>query len=279
MTSLSPLETLADELGAHAARVEREVMLTVSAALAELRAAKAEVDLRLERAVASMLVAVHDGPAGPPGERGERGERGEAIQGPPGPEGPVGPPGGRGEAGPAGVAGERGETGPRGDRGEVGPPGQFAAPTPWAKGISYQSALVVHRGSTYCAARDTAEEPPHDDWTLVAAAGADGRSFTVRGTWKEAATYRAFDVVALAGSSFVARADDPGTCPGDGWQLIAAQGNRGKPGEAGPRGDRGPPGRGLKAASVDDQGLLTLTHDDGSTVTCDFYPLLARIAR
>jgi hypothetical protein len=276
MTTLSPLEALADELGAFAARIEREVRLSVATALAELRAAAAETELRIDRALA--IARAMDGPAGPPGERGEPGPPGEAIQGPPGEPGPVGPPG----AAVVGPAGERGEVGPAGragERGEPGPAGTFAPPKPWAKGISYQSALVVHRGSTYCAARDTAEEPPHEDWACVAAAGAAGRSFTVRGTWSAAADYRAFDVVAVGGSSFVARADDPGTCPGDGWQLIAAAGNRGKPGEQGPRGERGPPGRGVKAAAIDDQGLLTLTHDDGSTVVCDFYPLLARIAR
>jgi hypothetical protein len=73
--------------------------------------------------------------------------------------------------------------------------------------------------------------------------GADGRSFDVKGTYDPRARYRALAVVALNGCSFAARQDDPGPCPGDGWQLIAAQGKRGTRGEPGERGLQGPPGR------------------------------------
>ena len=41
------------------------------------------------------------------------------------------------------------------------------------------------------------------------------------------------------GSSFVALRDSPGTCPGSGWQLIAAAGTDGKDGATGPQGERG----------------------------------------
>jgi hypothetical protein len=73
--------------------------------------------------------------------------------------------------------------------------------------------------------------------------GRDGRGFTVRGTWDPNARYFALDVVACGGSSFAARRDDPGICPGDGWQMIAAQGKRGTRGEPGERGLPGPRGR------------------------------------
>jgi hypothetical protein len=109
--------------------------------------------------------------------------------------------------------------------------------------------------------------------------GNDGRSFNIRGTWSEAEIYQALDVVALNGASFVARCDNPETCPGEGWQLIAAQGKRGNPGERGAagKGERGMPGVSAMAMDVDDQGLLTLTNADGSTVTCDLYPLLRKL--
>jgi hypothetical protein len=287
--STSPLESLAEELGDFALRVERGVELRLAAALAEireetaaLRAQRAETELSIQRAIAEKLATLRDGPPGPPGERGDPGERGEAIQGPAGERGLVGPAGAAGEQGVRGDRGEPGEAGPRGERGETGPVGKFSPPVVWAKGIHYEAALVTHGGSTYCAARDTAEAPPHEDWICLAAAGAagiDGQSLTIRGMWNATTVYRTMDVVAINGSSFVARVDDPGPCPGEGWRLIASQGNRGKPGEAGPRGERGPPGRGIAAAAIDDQGVLTLTHDDGSTVSCDFYPLLARLRR
>jgi len=61
----------------------------------------------------------------------------------------------------------------------------------------------------------------------------------VRGTFSPASTYVRGDMVALDGGSFVARRDNPGKCPGDGWQLMARQGSRGIAGPAGPRGPMG----------------------------------------
>jgi hypothetical protein len=59
----------------------------------------------------------------------------------------------------------------------------------------------------------------------------------IRGTHDPLAAYNASDVVAKDGASFVARRDNPGSCPGPGWQLLAKQGQRGVAGE------RGAPGR------------------------------------
>ena len=98
----SPLEALADELGAVAARIEREVGLSLAAALAELRAARAETELR----IAEKLATVQNGLPGSQGEPGARGEPGEAITGPPGEMGPPGPPGAPGEQGAAAPIGE-----------------------------------------------------------------------------------------------------------------------------------------------------------------------------
>jgi hypothetical protein len=210
----SPLEVVAEELGAIAARVERELKLALAAALAEireeraaLRADRAETELNLERVIAARLATLQDGRDGPPGPQGERGERGEAI------------------------------IGPAGEQGIPGAPGQPGA------------------------------------------AGSDGRSFAICGTWSATGQYRALDIVTLNGASFAARADDPGACPGESWQMIARQGKPGEKGERGPKGEKGPAGRGLSNAAIDDQGLLTLTHDDGSAVTCDLYPLLSRIGK
>jgi hypothetical protein len=65
------------------------------------------------------------------------------------------------------------------------------------------------------------------------------RSLEVAGTYNGAVRYRALDVVATGGASFVAKQDDPGPCPGDGWQLIAAQGKKGNPGRDGTDGKNG----------------------------------------
>ena len=164
----------------------------------------------------------------------------------------------------------------------------------WTDRVHYAGAVVTYDGATWQAAIDTGRPPPAGDWTCLAAAGAagqagkDGAGFTLRGTWDAAETYAAGDVVALNGSSFVARSDEPGPCPGGGWQLWASRGSRGAPGErgaAGETGERGIPGRdGRDGASpvafvLADDGRLVLTLSDGAEVTADLYPLLTRVAR
>jgi len=70
----------------------------------------------------------------------------------------------------------------------------------------------------------------------------------VRGTFSPASTYVRGDMVALDGGTFIARKDGPGKCPGDGWQLMAKQGQRGI---AGPEGKRGPQGNIITGWIVD----------------------------
>jgi hypothetical protein len=70
----------------------------------------------------------------------------------------------------------------------------------------------------------------------------------VCGTHDPQSKYSALDIVAKDGGSFIARRDAPGPCPGDGWQLMAKQGQRGV---AGPRGERGPPGNIITGWIVD----------------------------
>lgn len=238
------------------------------------------------------------GPQGPAGDKGDAGERGEpglaGERGVDGIQGSQGIPGEKGERGAVGASGADGSAGPEGpqgrdgapgERGPEGPPGKLPVVRSWADGIHYEGAVVSHNGSSFQALRDTAREPPHDDWQCLSVAGrdgADGKSFVVRGTWNETAEYGASDVVALNGASFVARRDNPGPCPGDGWQMIASQGKRGNAGERGgmgPKGDRGQPGPSLVSADINPDGLLTLTNGDGSAVTCDLYPILTRLAR
>ena len=103
MSALDELaEALGGELGAQAARIERDIKSLFALESERLRAERAEFELRIERAVAERLASLKDGPPGPQGSPGERGEPGEGIVGPPGETGPPGPPGAIGEPGPPG---------------------------------------------------------------------------------------------------------------------------------------------------------------------------------
>src|SRR6516164_11470626 len=46
----------------------------------------------------------------------------------------------------------------------------------------------------------------------------------IRGTHDPKAEYVANDMVAKDGGTFIARRNNPGPCPGEGWQLMARQG-------------------------------------------------------
>jgi hypothetical protein len=64
----------------------------------------------------------------------------------------------------------------------------------------------------------------------------------LRGAYRSDQDYDRLDVVTLDGSSYIARQDSPGPCPGDGWRILASAGGTGPQGLSGPKGDRGPPG-------------------------------------
>lgn len=70
----APLDELAaslgGELGAIAARIERDLKMALALEVERLRAERAEFELRVERAVGERLAALKDGAAGPPGEPG-----------------------------------------------------------------------------------------------------------------------------------------------------------------------------------------------------------------
>jgi hypothetical protein len=105
--------------------------------------------------------------------------------------------------------------------------------------VQYAGDVITHAGSTYQALCDTAQPPGGTDWICLAAAGRDARAPKPSGTFDAKATYLALEIVALNGASFIARRDDPGMCPGEGWQLMARQGQRGIAGQKGERGLQG----------------------------------------
>ncbi|WP_297972484.1 hypothetical protein [uncultured Amaricoccus sp.] len=160
-----------------------------------------------------------------------------------------------------------------------GPPGRLPVAKAWIDDVHREGDVVRHGGALWQAQRDTGKEPPHEDWACLAAPGDKGdpgESMTVRGTWSAEEAYRRLDVVALDGSGFVAKMDDPGPCPGDGWQLVASKGGRGKPGEPG-KGIPGRPGAPVIEGTVTEDGMLRLTNGDGSVAEVDFYPVLSRL--
>lgn len=98
---------------------------------------------------------------------------------------------------------------------------------------------------------------------------------SAHGRFDPDATYRKLDRVAHDGSEWIARKDDPGPLPGDGWMLAAKAGSRGKPGERGPQGPKGEPGIGIKGGFCKDYALKLML-DDGRSVTIDFRPMFDR---
>jgi hypothetical protein len=164
-----------------------------------------------------------------PGERGERG--------------PTGPQGERGLQGECGEKGESGEPGPKGEQGPEGPRGKLPMAKVWRQdSVTYEAEVVCYDGSMFQALKDTAQVPGGSDWICLALAGRDATTPQVRGTYKPGEQYKKLDVVALTGGSFIARKDDPGPCPGPGWQLLVSRGktgDRGQPGPRGPQGERG----------------------------------------
>lgn len=169
---------------------------------------------------------------------------------------------------------------PSPERGEPGPAGKLGRVLAWEDRVHYQGDTVSHAGAVFQAVRDTGRAPPHDDWDCIIPAaerGADGKTPVFRGTWSRDDEYRSLDVVALNGGSFVALNDDPGECPGAGWQLLAGGGSRGKPGEAGRKGDPGPAGPGIVGTQVGDDGVVSIRQSDGSVVKIDLYPVLIKL--
>ena len=94
----------------------------------------------------------------------------------------------------------------------------------------------------------------------VATAGRDGRGIVSRGTFDATAEYQQNNLVACNGASWIALHDNPGVCPGNGWQLVASPGKRGVPGQKGDRGERGPKGeqgeRGFQARVYERKPVL-----------------------
>ncbi len=155
-----------------------------------------------------------------------------------------------------------------------GPSGCLPVVLSWENRVYYEGDVVTFGGGTYQAVCDTGQSPEHKDWSCLARPGTKGDGFVARGTFSKEELYEAGDVVQWNGGSWCAKYDDPGDCPGDGWQLWAGVG---KKGDKGPRGDRGPAGAdgaSFVSASADDQGMVTFIMSNGQTLQLDLYPML-----
>jgi hypothetical protein len=151
-------------------------------------------------------------------------------------------------------------------------PGKLPVAKTWkSETVTYQGEIVTFDGAAYQARRDSAQKPGGADWVCVARAGRDARTPVVRGTFDTREQYRELDVVAFDGATWIARRDNPGLCPGDGWQLAAKQGRTGRPGPRGPRGEKGDRGPAIMPAIVNSKidenyNLVVLRADDSLEV-------------
>jgi hypothetical protein len=107
----------------------------------------------------------------------------------------------------------------------------------------------------------------------------------VKGTYDLRETYSQLDIVACDGASFISKRDDPGICPGDGWQLMSRQGKpgrRGETGERGPRGekgDTGPPAAQFLGSRIDENYNLLRILSDGTKEILELRPAFEQFLR
>jgi hypothetical protein len=266
------IERLADEV---LRGVKALVAKDVASLQAQIAAVVADRDALLARVAELEARAPVLGPVGPAGNDGRDGLDGK--EGPAGKDGAPGRDGVDGKDGRDGADGVAGRDGLDGKDGDRGPEGRLPIIKAWSDRVYYAGECVTLFGATWQARCDTGREPPHEDWTCLAARGEDGRSLRVRGTYDAEDSYEALDVVALNGGSFVALCGAPGDCPGPGWQLLTSPGKRGQKGEDGTRGPVGPSGADLVGAEIDDDGMVTFSKSDGTQAKLDLYPVLRRV--
>jgi hypothetical protein len=176
-----------------------------------------------------------------------------------------------------------GNAGPQGPSGKLPPVKKFESGK-----VYYEGDCVACDSGLYQARCDTGHGVAHPDWICLARAGRDGRDGAtpdVRGTYDVHADYKMLDIVAMGGASFIAKYDNPGICPGEGWQMMSQQGRRGKPGqtgECGPRGekgDKGPPAvvPQLIGSRISENYEIVLVYSDNSKQIVPLRPAFERL--
>lgn len=142
-----------------------------------------------------------------------------------------GPPGIPGEAGSDGEDGAPGRDGIDGEPGAAGKDGVGIDAAAWKPGIFREGVLVQHHiGQHFRALRDTAGEPPGEDWQRMGSAG-----FRVTGGFSEAREYLDGDLFVRDFGLFLWHAGEAHLCAG--------RGGKGDPGQRGAAGMDGKSGR------------------------------------
>jgi hypothetical protein len=137
--------------------------------------------------------------------------------------------------------------------GPPGPAGLFPVAKAWQPDtVHYRGDVVTHTGATWQAVRDTGQQPPARDWLCLAAPARSPKSC---GIYDPDTSYVELDIVVCNRGAWIARKDDPGSCPGHGWQLLIRDGRAGAQGQRGERGERGPQGEDGKALTIIDWRL------------------------
>jgi hypothetical protein len=167
-------------------------------------------------------------------------------------------------------------------------PGRLPVSKIWsAECVTYEGEFVCYDGALYQARKDTAQVPSGSDWVCVAPAGrdgCDGLTPNVCGTYDARKTYERLDIVAFDGAAFVAQRDNPGICPGEGWQLMSRQGRsggrgeRGEPGPRGPKGDKGDAAPAIVSWQIasNDYVIVPFLSDGTAGPKLDLRPLFER---
>lgn len=274
-------DAAADAVARAIAGVQREAERAEQLRQAEYRAFFAEqreTVSGLIRKVEERLAEVKDG------KDGERGEKGETGQ-----------PGKDGEQGPAGRDGANGVDGRDGIDGKDGADADMhalekriddlvaAIPVPengkdGRDGIDGKDAdmealqkRVEEMVAEFPVPQDGKDGEP----------GKDAYPGEVKGLFDLSATYRARDIVKLNGSSWIAKVDDPGDIPGEGWMQLASTGKRGERGERGPDGRVGKDGKDgstpVELKFDAEKMMFVMALDDGSVLEADFYPVAKAI--
>jgi len=256
-TSAGLLAKAIADVRKEAARNEEIRQFEHRAFMAETREAVAILTRQVEERLANVKDG-QDGRDGIDGKDGLDGERG--ADGSDGRDGTDGRDGIDGKDGLNGADGSDGRDGVDGTNGADGADGKDAD----------MDALRKHLDALVAAIPAPQDGKDGRD-------GVDGKDAypgEVKGVFSAEDEYRARDIVAYDGSSWMARKDAPGELPGEGWMLLASKGKRGDQGKEGREGKQGETGAAIIAAYADTEKLeLVLTRDDGVEVKADLHPL------